>query len=219
MQKELDKRIEYDFDLALKLHGDEIKVTNRGIIYNLLNIIDPTHSIVINNEIGLLGNIDCEVTQDILGKQVVIGEIIDNRDNTIVKRGNYFSVLEKNIGTYLFDEYITNTLIINEDNHNRVYVFVLKDYKVINELDRSLLEWNMIDEETVSTPAIIIYKEGKLYTNCKELENKYCYNKDIQINVDICNKFNMLYEGKNYKSYRISEKNGIYKMDIIRMHI
>lgn len=218
MKESLDTRIEHDFDLALKLHNNEIEETDKGVIYNLLNIVDPIHSIVINKEIGLLGNGDYKV-YSILDKQLPVGEIIDTTDNTIVRRGNYFTVLEESIGASLLDDYITDTLIIYRNNHIKDYGFILKDYRVIDDMNKALVDWGLIEKESAYIPALILYEGNNLYTNCKELGNKYIYNKDIQIDGNRDDGFKLVYKGNIYKSSEISKKNGVYQMNIIRMHI
>ena len=138
-------------------------------------MIDPYHSIIINEEIGLLGNNDFEVSKDI------------------------------------------------------------KDYKVVDEFEMSLYNWGITDNSNVFKPAIVLYIDNKLYTNCKELDTKYKYIDNIKLieittpfsymlesgktKASIGGEYTLNYAGKTYKSHPLSQENKIYRFRNIMMHL
>lgn len=136
----------------------------------MLQMIDPSHSIMLDDKIGLLG-----VSND---SQVINNKVADIKDlkNEEFIRGEYFSVVAED-GCLLFEPYIKSCGTINDGEKLIGYCFILKDYKVKDELG------SFFDSE-LTKEAIIIYTDNKLITNINEEDNKM-YNVKTDKNIDI----------------------------------
>lgn len=112
----------------------------------MINMVDPAHSFIINNEIGLIGKHINEIdnTNNMIGtvKECEVYTCLNSFNNLDdFKRGDYFNVLNKN-GERLFEYDIDGVYILisnPNDNESRIqldyYLFSLKDYKSPDAFD------------------------------------------------------------------------------------
>lgn len=124
----------------------------------MLNMLDKGHSIILHDEIGLLGEYEFVIVEDAKQHGVLHIPPKDKEEFKKIeqRRGNNFQVLDNN-GVILFDFLVKHIGILHDrDFKNRFYIFVLSDYKSFNELD--IMLDNVQD-------GMILYKDGKLFHN------------------------------------------------------
>ena len=106
-----------------------------------------------------------------------------------------------NKGYQLFEETVLETGIFGDDLDNLGYVFVVKGYAA----DDKVNDFFAIVSDNVG---VILYKDGKLYTNCKQLRDKYEYDENIRLN-DVFTYHNEQYAimelDKDYNLYRYNK--------------
>lgn len=184
---------------------------------NMLQMIDPEHGVIIDNNIGLLGkfeNDDIE-QENMLAMRKRGYEIDDtkslarlNDKQSMYKRGQYFNVIDTD-GCILFDELVTETGIMYKNNELYGYIFILKDYKASQVFD-------IFFDDEAFCPAVILYIDNKLYinnVNDKELKEKFEYRSDIKIEFVKQGEYRLEINHDIYYSYNIEGNNriSIYK--------
>lgn len=163
----------------------------------MLSMLDIKHSIVIDNNIGLIGEFDEDSTHMEPSNQLMRLKELNE------KRGDSFLVVGE-MGTIIISEKVLHTFIIqdNEDNITR-YAFILKDNKTLNEVD------TFFEAEAIYGSTIVIYdtKDDSLRTNDRYME--YKYDKHIRLE-EICNGVYRLSDNfKEYTSISIDVLNNI----------
>lgn len=138
-----------------------------SLLKSMLNILDKEHSIILTEDIGLIGNSDYKVDET-FGELRMIGDLYPD-----IKLGDMFTVVTSD-AVVLIEEYVDLSGIIYENNGDIGYIFKLKDYSV-EDYTWTILGKDLID----SKPALIYYKNGVIQTNCYELKDKYVYSKDL----------------------------------------
>lgn len=163
----------------------------------MLSMLDIKHSIVIDNNVGLIGEFDEDSTYVEPSNQLMRLKELNE------KRGDSFLVVGE-MGTIIISEKVSHTFIIqdNEDNITR-YAFILKDNKTLNEVD------TFFEAEAIYGSTIVIYdtKDDSLRTNDRYME--YKYDKHIRLE-EICNGVYRLSDNfKEYTSISIDVLNNI----------
>lgn len=174
----------------------------------MLQMIDPSHSIMLDDKIGLLG-----VSNDSQAINDKVANIKDLKNENFI-RGEYFSVVGED-GCLLFEPYVISCGSINDGEKLVGYCFILKDYKVKDELG-SFFDSGLTKE------AIIVYADNKLITNISEEDNKI-YNVKTDKNIDINTIGNGTYvltlNNDNYVSTVINIKHKILRFTKINKEI
>lgn len=188
----------------------------------MLQMIDPGHSIIIDNNIGLLGEFTSEEDEkhalasnksemyDI--DNMTIGRLHDK--HTLYKRGDFFKVIDSD-GCILFDEYIRESGIIYRNNSLYGYLFVLRDYEASQVFD------TFFDDEAFCA-AVVLYINDKLYINNvldEELMNKFEYREDIKIEFIKQGEYKLEFENTVYYSYNVDSNNGISIYKAMKMQL
>lgn len=163
----------------------------------MLSMLDIKHSIVIDNNVGLIGEFDEDSTYVEPSNQLMRLKELNE------KRGDSFLVVGE-MGTIIISEKVSHTFIIqdNEDNITR-YAFILKDNKTLNEVD------TFFEAEAIYGSTVVIYdtKDESLRTNDRYME--YKYDKHIRLE-EICNGVYRLSDNfKEYTSISIDVLNNI----------
>lgn len=173
---------------------------------SMMNMMDPSHSIILFNELGLMGNSEYIVDGSL--KILEIKNAYNIKTNT--KRGEYFNVIDSD-GTLLFNEYISRVgYILDKDNIENVlgYIFILKDYMALNPMD-------IIFNDSGNDPAIIIYLNGVFYINyIKELidNTKFRYTKGINIHIIDDSLFVVTFLNMKLTAHLKDRNNGIFEV-------
>lgn len=170
----------------------------------ILNMIDKEHSIILSEEIAILGNHDYIIDKQ--DKFDYVRKIYDDYQD--IRVGNYFTVIDSN-GVILFDEYVDACAIVFEQDNVLGYLFKLKDY-TIKDTTWSILEENLTDE----FPALIYYKNGIVQTNCEELQEKYVYNDKIKCELSQKMIIKPEINGIKYSVKVLSYENFIYSLSV-----
>lgn len=184
---------------------------------NMLQMIDPEHGIIIDNNIGLLGKFENDdIEQENMIAMRKRGYEIDdtkslarlNDKQSMYKRGQYFNVIDTD-GCILFDELVTETGIMYKNNELYGYIFILKDYKASQVFD-------IFFDDEAFCPAVILYIDNKLYinnVNDKELKGKFEYRSNIKIEFVKQGEYRLEVNHDIYYSYNIEGNNriSIYK--------
>jgi len=143
---------------------DEIDRRKDRNLVSMLSMLDAKHSIVLSDEIGLIGYGYDETPK----MKVISDEVYDNKIAEFDKqdiygfRGNYFKVVNR-YGIILFDEYVDAIWIVQDSNINiKYYIFKLKDYTRKSRNDKELFFDNF-----EGTSAYVLYEveTDKLYVN------------------------------------------------------
>lgn len=167
---------------------------------NILNMIDKEHSILITEQIGLMGNADYNVSKTF----DELREVSDLYPD--IKLGDKFTVITSD-AVLLFDDYVDLTGIIYENDGKISYIFKLKDLKIQDNV------WSLLNDDLEEDkPVIVYYTENILYTNSKELSGKYVYKEalDVVFN-NVNNKLDkIIIDGITYIPKTLSFKNSIY---------
>ena len=168
-----------------------------GIVSSMLCMIDKEHGILINDEIGLIGNASYEIKKS-HGDLYIAGQ--ENQ----YKLGDYFEVICDK-GYKLFDEYVVSIGIIMNDTGVNGYIFELKDYNVEDALN------DFFGFQKSKFAAILCMKDNTgdnvLYTNCKSLKHKYKFSDSIEYTDSICEIF-----GKQYRKIIKDYNNNIFTL-------
>lgn len=181
-----------------------------SVIYSMLQMIAPECGIVIDENIGLLGEFKDEASYDKNIKQLTIQGYSENEIRQVAvfhraeiqqTRGDFFRVIG-NDGCILFDERVESTILLYRENVHVGYMFILRDVKAYQVLD------DFFDDEA-SCRAVIIYYNNNLYINNiqdDEIKGKYKYDKSIKI------------EEVDNRSFRIEFKNDIFYSYVVSYH-
>jgi hypothetical protein len=163
-------------------------------IEDMLTMIDKGHSIVIDDNIGLLG-------EGIETEELDAAELAYIRQGyDIDSRGKYWRIIDKD-GCILIDKFVTMIGIVEEYGITVAYIFVLKDYRVKDE-------FNSFFESGATKEAVVIYSNGKLTTNCEELGLEI--NDSIDITEIVGHQYRLYINNDRYISYIINSDNNIY---------
>lgn len=139
-------------------------------VYSVLQFVDPDHSIIIDENIALVG-----ITDEKLDNHSVIATVNSLRHED-KKRGDYFLVVDKQ-GVKLFELYVSEAGAMIQKGETLGYCFILKDYVDIDE------EELLFGNGSV-TKAVIIYYNNKLYAKQNygnKLEDNFEIDKSIKI--------------------------------------
>lgn len=176
----------------------------------MLNMLDKGHSIVLHNEIGLLGEHDFIIDEDSKKHGVLHIPPKGNGEFEKIerKRGDNFQILDKS-GVILFDFLVKHIgILYDKEMENRFYIFVLSDYKSFNELD--ILLGDVQD-------AMVLYKNGRLYHNnikgaTEQQLASFDEIVDIKRNRTAYNTYSITINNEIYVSYNIcSRANNIWE--------
>lgn len=206
--------------IDLDKYFDSIDTTQ---MENMLQMIDPEHGVIIDNNIGLLGKFENEDTEreNIQAMRKRGYEIDENKSlarlndkHSMYKRGQYFNVIDTD-GCILFDEFITETGILYKNNKLYGYMFILKDYKASQVFD-------IFFDDEAFCPAVILYIDNKLYinnVNDKELIKKFEYKNDIKIEFVKQGEYRLEFNNDIFYSYNIEGNNriSIYKAKSLQL--
>lgn len=182
-------------DILAKL--DEIFNTETTEMECMLSILDIKHSIVVDNNIGLIGEFDEESTHiEPSDKLMKLRELNE-------KRGDSFLVVGE-MGTIILQERVSHTFIIKDGNEDITrYAFILKDNKTIDEID------TFFEAKAVYGQTIVIYdtKDESLRTNDKYIG--YTYDKHISLEKISHEVYRLSDNFKEYSSVTIDMLNNI----------
>ena len=145
-------------------NAEDNKAKRNDILYGMLSLIDPSHSIIFNNEVGIIGcNVHGESNNDIVE--------IDGMSTTevyhTVGRGKEFNVLTTD--GIIFDEKISHVYLLYSSSKFVGYLFKLSRKQAVDAFDEFLG-----DSSTIH--AYIFYDSHELYVNKvkdKKLLDKY----------------------------------------------
>lgn len=173
-------------------------------IYCMLQMLDPNHSIVIDENIALLGE-----TEDKVGNTDKVATMIDLRQDKY-KRGDFFTVIDKE-GCILFNLYVkaAGTIVIGANTIG--YCFFLKDYDELDEI-------GMILDEDFRTEAVVIYADNKLYAKRNygdKLPNNLIIDKDIKLECTSNETYLLTFQGNTFLSSVLNRKQKIMQF---RLH-
>lgn len=181
----------------------------------LLQMIDPEHGIILDENIGLIGKYSSADTKQktIAHKSelISVGKLWDKP--SMVKRGDYYVP----IGTcgILFDEHVADTGIMYSSNKIFGYAFILKDYKAVQVFDK------FFDSECECN-AVVLYINSKLYINCvndDEIKSKFEYEPSIRIEFIKQGEYKLWFRDKLFYSYRIEANNNISIFKNVEMQL
>lgn len=132
-------------------------------LYAMLSMIDTKHGIIINENLGLLGNIEFPVDENYI-------HLFNYGEDRPIRRGDSFQVVDGD-GCLLLDYYITETYILEDENNEiEAYIFNLRDFKAEDDILSIMygISGKILD-------GLIAYdKSNKFYiNNIKELANNY----------------------------------------------
>ena len=188
----------------------------------MLQMIDPGHSIIIDKNIGLLGEFASEddeehaLASNRSGEydvdSMTIGRLHDKY--SLYKRGDFFKVIDSN-GCILFDEYIRESGIIYKNSNLYGYIFILRDYEASQVFD-------MFFDDEAFCPAVVLYINDKLYINNvldEELMNRFEYRDDIKIEFVKQGEYKLEFENIVYYSYNIDGNNNISIYKTMKMQL
>lgn len=162
------------------------------MIKTILTLLDIKHSIIIDANIGLLGEINYKNDNK---TERVLDIRSDTINMTISKR---FNVIGRT-GAKLFDEFIKTVFIVENSNGDIFYAFEIDGYTVEDNL-------NSFFGFESEKRAVILYKNDKLYTNCKKLSTKYEY---IE-NIELSDKF--IFDNEYYTVNSYNRYNEIFRL-------
>lgn len=164
----------------------------------MLSMLDKKHSIVVDNNIGLIGEFDKDSTHtEPSDKLMKLWELQE-------KRGDSFLVVGE-MGTIIIPEKVSHTFIIQDNNDDITkYAFILKDNKTINKID------TFFEAEAVYDYTIVIYdiKNDTLRTN--DEYTKYKYDKHIKLEEVMPGVYRLSDNLKEYASIAIDVFNNIH---------
>lgn len=209
-----------------------------SMLIGVLNMIDPEHSIILNDKVGLLGTFDetdATSTTSKTGKTGTTGAAFkDGLDElnvaqkdeiariyamwSINKRGTSFRVIGEQ-GTGIIPYSITHTFIMQNESHMidrpAGYVFIVKGRSVEDMF------------EELKPMLLVLNQDGTMETNYMDISNdEETRGFDIKYNADIdieCIKLNRSYtittSNGYYKSYMISRWNNIYYLEKMSLRL
>lgn len=194
-----------------------LKIKDITQMENMLQMIDPQHGIIIDDNIGLLGEFESDaIEESIMQDMIKEGYDISDTQNiarlsdkhSMYKRGQYFRVIDTD-GCILFNEYVTECGIIYRNKETYGYVFILKDYKAYQAFD-------IFFDDEAFCPAVVLYVNNKLYVNNiqdEEIMKKFKYRDDIKIEFVKQGEYKLEIDKEIYYSYIINNNNmiSIYK--------
>lgn len=174
-------------------------VFERSELAKMLCFLDPEHSIIVDSNIGLIG--------EFKGKHIsknshTIKNVVDEE-----KCGDVYTVIGKQ-GLIILEEKVTHSyMILDETLEAFEYLFIIENASVQDELS------DFFDMDS-TIPAVVIYNVNteEYRTNCLDLANKYKYDKGIDItSTDASNNgiLNIMYNGNCYYGCEINTSNHI----------
>lgn len=173
----------------------------------MLQMIAPRTSIIINDQIGLIGEGVEETTTNILTASTIsnVGRACDgirhlpfdvNRPEI---KGKEFRVLDID-GCIIIDYPIIHTGIVKNNKDKTLgYVFILKDYKAKDPFEDFF-------NNKLTAPAIIIYVDGELYIN-NVVDEKLLEQFKLDTNLKM--------ETISHSNYLLTFKNRLYYGDVL----
>jgi len=197
-------RITMEFEKLLKEFDNKTEQKDVSKLKAILNMIDPEHSIILNNTIGLIGDGPKNSYDGILN----LINTSEKSEETL--RGINFDVVTEN-GLLL--KYKADTICILVDNGKTVgYAFGLKDKKAEIEFD----SFFGLDSET---QAYVFWDFDKLYiNNAKDLDLKseFIYERDFE-----ASKLSVSFKGNKYllRKYLANNINIYSKMQSLKTEI
>ena len=170
----------------------------------MLQMLDPNHSIILDENIALLGE-----TEDEVGHTDKVATMLDLRHDK-VKRGDYFQVIDRD-GCILFNPYVkaAGTMVIGANTVG--YCFFLKDY---DEEDDFL----SIVDSNARTEAVVIYADNKLYAKRNygdEFLSNLVIDKNIRIESIGNETYLLTFKGNTFLSSVLNKKQKIMQF---RLH-
>jgi hypothetical protein len=210
------KRTQSNIDWLQEFENVYSEKNSSSDMKSMLQLISPGTSIIVDENIGLLGN-NMKIANN--------NSLLDLTNNLPInskvelKRGTAFDVID-NEGCILFDEKVILTGVIEDRSANdKYYIFGLGGYyikdNVLDFFDQDDFGFNSeddMDKTLYENPALILYKAdaNELYTNSPELKDKYIYNDRIRIDIRI--KDILFYNGnQQYIGIAVSKENKIYE--------
>lgn len=182
---------------------------------NMLTFLDPKHSVILSDEIGLLGNYWEEYVQDdVAYEKDVDAKVADVYAGYSFNkvRGDYFTVIDKD-GVILFDYDVKMSGIIIDKQGLIGYCFVLKDFTAKDF-------FNELFDTPEIKPAVVIYKDNKLYINDVEdekLQKQFIVDKSIEL-IDLgTRQYKLMLNGSVYSSVILDYNNKVYKFTNIKI--
>lgn len=145
-------------------NAENNRIERNNVLYGMLSLIDPSHSIIFNNEVGIIGcNMNKESNNDIVE--------IDGMSTTevyhTIGRGKEFNVLtEEGI---IFNEKISHVYLLYSSSKFIGYLFKLSRKQAVDAFDEFFGDISTIH-------AYIFYDSHELYVNKvkdKEILDKY----------------------------------------------
>jgi hypothetical protein len=183
---------------------------------SMMQLINPSNSIIIDNNIGLIGEYNTSNKLKINQNQAKILDL--RRQNTseqLENRGDYYRVIDKE-GCILIDEPIILTGILNDTT----YIFLLRDYYIEDTISNFLDNpFNKLESSPQRVNAMTIYHldTDSFETNSKEFVernetlNKISYNKELYLELQSTYKiFNI--GNTRYFTVAVNIANEIYRL-------
>lgn len=182
----------------------------------MMNLINPSRSIIVDNNIGLIGEFQNEVPEITTEPEEILDLRQDNPPEKLIKRGDYYRVIDRE-GCILVDESIIFTGTLEPST----YIFLLRDYKIEDNISK-LLD-NPFEEPGYTVPsvnAILVYhldtntfetNSTELINNSPQLQYSTTYNKNLTIEYQSIYKI-ITINGISYYPVAINVTNEIYKL-------
>ena len=174
----------------------------------LLSLIDAYNSIIVNEEIGLIGEMGEEERK--LLKEKWHGRIYDTRDAQLMHNGKMKILDEYSIigsdGVFLINEVCTGLGLLYEQGILIGYLGILRDFYIDNLIDDFFGDIGNKQGAIV----IMLKTEGDydIYTNSKEL-NRYKYDSEIEFTKGK----NLYFRNKKYIYHDLDRLNHIFSLD------
>lgn len=206
----------------------ERKNNKSSILEDMLTMIDKEHSIVVSDELGLMGGFYSEDSMQKTDAYNIkkydkyeLSQLkrFSTFGSNINKRGDYFKVIDKD-GTIALDENVTQTYIIFGKNGIDGYAFILD--KCV-----STQQFDLFFDDTMYRPTIVIMMNNNLYINNttnESLKHKYKYDKNIEIETTTTKRDGewlrkLMFNGKAYNCGLIDSNNKIGVCREIRLSL
>lgn len=176
------------------------KKERNDILYGMLSLIDPSHSIIFNNEVGIIGcNMHKESNNDI----VEIDGMSTTKVYHTMDRGKEFNVLT--VDGIIFNEKINHVYLLYSNSKFVGYLFKLSRKKAVDTFDEFLGDSSPI-------PAYIFYDSHELYIN--KVKDKTLLSKYKRCEVEELVALNSIrLNDKTYYGFNIDDSNIVSVMN------
>lgn len=173
-EKRTQQRLLKEFNEALKKYNEEDTSVKLGRLEAMMNMMDPEHSIVLNNTIGLLGDDEANAS----GKLIILNNSSEQCYD-IPQKCNWDMVTEDGV---TINYKIDKVIILMEDCKTVGYVFGLKGKKAKLEIDSFFSNLEMHYQ------AYVLWDFKKFYINNaieEELKEEFQFEPTFEVGTNI----------------------------------